>query len=504
MASTQFEKIRGYQFKEGDEVYYIDKNRIDIFQATIKEITEKGILVVLDDLNSKTKKASPKRLLLRTAKNNTIYEKQEAERKKEKSKKKKTARTKNPKKNIDKDDNDSNDDNDNENENDNPKHKKRERKLKKPIFDKQLIVKTAWQKGIHNPQQFKKFIKKNMSSVYDEYERYFKMMNLSENPIFSFGGDLTDSEVKKFWNVSKVQWQKMFGDSDVVDVSEFVRKTANLCKLPKQTESNAKETLQFFFSPDEIENVSFSQFCAFLALFGPSDSVFRKIRDIFGLSEDIKNCFEYPEPAEFTDESIETEMNGFSVFVGTESERYVFNNPCVPYGKTYLIDETGKMFDTWNDFFTENPLSANQSKITKNKKTTKKVNEKASQKETKKSNKTKDKDSSHENPKEKEEEESKNSSDNKENDEELNKAEINEKEKEKEEIDSDASLSAPDSMEEEGEENIEAKENEVKQSIEQIIQENEDTQVEDTQNTDQIEEIQIPQGDKPDNASSLE
>ena len=370
-----FEKIsKDYELKENEEIYFIDKNKIDIYKGSISKIKKNGSLVItLDDQFTEisTQTVGRNQIILRTEKNNEIYEKQSKEREKEKEKQeekkieegednsknesKSSVKSAEKKKSVIKKEK-------NENES-NGQNKKAKKKAKKPIFDKQLIVKTAWGNGIHNPKKFKKFIEKNVKEIREEYDRYFKMMNIAEHPLFSIGGDIEQKSLPKFWTTAQSQWRKLFDDSETVPTGVFLKKAIKIFKLPHQTESNARETIGFFFDPAENEEISFFQFCAFLALFGPSSTVCRKISDLIKINPDVRNMFSFVDPTDFNNEDSDNEINCFNI-PGPNEEFSVYNNPFVPFGEKYLIDQNGEQYSTWNEFL-ENHSIISESKGSK-------------------------------------------------------------------------------------------------------------------------------------------
>lgn len=85
---------------------------------------------------------------------------------------------------------------------------KKKRKAKKPLFDQEMIIKTAWHNGIHEVTKFKKYVKKNVKLLVSEFEKYHVMMNVADEPPFSLGINLQDSDITKFWTNARNQWKK--------------------------------------------------------------------------------------------------------------------------------------------------------------------------------------------------------------------------------------------------------------------------------------------------------
>ena len=368
-----FEKAQNDQdFKRGDDVYYIDKNKYDIYLANILKKNENNFIVEFKDHDANPKKVSIDRILPITPTNDSIYEEQKELREKhiaiEKEKKKKKKLS----------DDEQNDEQDNDQDNWKDKHKKhaekneskeinkkkKKKKLKAPIIDYNTIVSHAWKNGIQTPEKFKKYVKKNIKELYERYQQFYdsKINETDDQSLFMLGGyELNDKsdekEVSKFWSQAKSLWNKLFGDLDSVEIHKFNKKLVELMKLPRQTESNAREAIEYFFSSDgETQEIKFISFCAFLALFSPYKTAFRKIRDVLKIPPEYIDMIEYHDPIEVVEEDHEVEMNCFEINQTTDKPIIVYNLPHVPYGKEYLIDGNGVRYKTWNEFFSKNQI----------------------------------------------------------------------------------------------------------------------------------------------------
>lgn len=374
-----------HEFHVEDEIYLIDKNKVDIFKGKINKINKKGYTVTLTDHDENGPKTvlSPKRLLLLTPTNNEIYEKQQEIRKKiieEREEKKEMemiqkqieeAENNNEENQPDKKEeteNGANEDDDQintENKQDenkteentktkSPKRIKKRKKAKKPIFDQHVIIKTAWHNGIHDVDQFKRYVKRNVKLLVSEFEKYHVMMNAAEEPPFSLGLNLSESDITKFWTTARSQWKKMFDDADSVDTDDFIRRTAATFRLQNQMESNARAALQFFFDTESSSannETNFFQFSALLALFGPTQTMFRKIGHFLQCPSCLKDSFSYTDVADIKEPDKNTCLNEFVFFAGTNNETYVYNMPFTTTDEQYIIDEEGNKYDSWLKVF---------------------------------------------------------------------------------------------------------------------------------------------------------
>ncbi|OHT04322.1 hypothetical protein TRFO_28213 [Tritrichomonas foetus] len=325
------------------------------------------------------KKSSPKTPKKNQAKSNT--------KKVTKSKPRKTQKKKDSKyhdensdgsENDDDNDDDDSDDDSNENEDEHnnnygtdddtentssadEKEKRKKRiKTKKPIVDNQLIVHNAWQNGIHDVDSFRNFMMENLDSAVAEFEKLYKLNNVSEFPPFKLGGELDPKEIEKFWIQSQYLWKKFFGDLESVPTKEFIKKTVSYFKLPNQLESNARGTLTFIFDPANQEETTFLQFCAFLAMFGPANTAIRKIGHWLKCPPELKDSLLYNDIPDTSYDNVEDiEMNCFSLNLEEgQTEKAVYNIPYVDTDGNYLVDQDGTFYKNWAEYFEKNNQNA--------------------------------------------------------------------------------------------------------------------------------------------------
>lgn len=366
MEEPSFETSKdGQVFDANDKVYYIDDNNCDIYQVSIKKKTENGYEIKFLDHDSENKEVDANRILPNTPTNEAIYVKQEEQRneflekkKNQKEKKKKEIEKSKKKDDVDKDSHEKKHTKDTSK--DVKKGKKKLIKIKKhkaPIMDNQLIINTAWKEGIRDKEHFKQYVKKHVKLLYKDFDNFCNSMN--DGPLFLLGGydDSNSSdqyEVKKFWKKSRSLWNKMFNGSKSVGTKEFVTKLTELVKLPNQTESNAKKAIRFIFNPDDVDEVKFPSFCAFMALFAPYKTAQRKLRDFFNMSNEFQDKIRFTDPIDFVEEDIDTEANLIQIDLDSDHSIYAYNLPHVPYGGEYLVDDKGNFYKTWTDFLEAN------------------------------------------------------------------------------------------------------------------------------------------------------
>lgn len=179
-------------------------------------------------------------------------------------------------------------------------------------------------------------------------------MNVAEEQPFSLGLNLSDHDITKFWTTARNQWKKMFEDAESVRTEEFIKKTASTFKLQNQMESNAREALRFFFDTESSSNeTNFFQFCALLALFGPTQTMFRKIGHFLQCPPSLKDSFAYNDVNDIREPDQNIYLNEFVFFAGTSREKIFYNMPFTSTDKQYIVDEEGNKYDSWLKIYDE-------------------------------------------------------------------------------------------------------------------------------------------------------
>ena len=325
-------------FEKGDSVYVVDKNKTDIWKGTVRKVLKTGYTIHIEEDNQ-DEKIKKDRVLPVTDRNNAIFEEQaklreQLEKENEEKEKEQEA------------------------EKEKPKKARKPHKVKKPILSPQEVVKNAWGKGIKELTPFRKYLNKVMDKIIKEFEKYQKMMNVADYPLFQLGGGVSKDGKDTFWRQAQAQWRALFGDAEAVDSKLFVKKAGEAMRLPKQAESNARETLAWFFDIGTLDSVDFAQFCAFLAMFGPSETAIRKIGHFLKCPTELKDAVMYIDLEEVRDPEVDIEeiqANEFTIMIG-ETEKVVYNRPDVNTDGKYLIDGDGKEYSSWLEYFEANPV----------------------------------------------------------------------------------------------------------------------------------------------------
>ncbi|KAH0794367.1 39 kDa initiator binding protein [Histomonas meleagridis] len=353
-----------HQFTEGEDIYLIDKNQIDLWKAKIKKITKVNHIIKIEDSDEGEKRLkTTERLLERTEKNNQIYEtqlkqRQELEKEmkdKEEREKEENDEEKESVENEIKEEEKSEEYSSNDEKNSPIQEEKKRKRSKKPrskrpaVIDNREIVRNSWLNGIHEVESFRKYMNDNLNEAMDEYMKFYNMMNITENPPFKLGGGLSSDEVSEFWKDCLSFWRHIYPNKCVVNTTHFIRKLAEKLRLPNQIESNAREALAFIFDPETQPETEFTQFCAFMAMFGPSSTAIRKLGQFLKCPEKLKDSLVFPDIDELMTSKFNIDLMEMNCF--TLNGKNVYNRIAVDTNGNYLVDSDGVEYGSWDEFF---------------------------------------------------------------------------------------------------------------------------------------------------------
>jgi hypothetical protein len=142
-----------------------------------------------------------------------------------------------------------------------------------------------------------------------------------------------------------------------VPTTIFLKKASDFFRLPNQDPLNARQTLKYYFDPDQTDQVDVAMFCSFLAMFGPATTIMRKLADFFRIDSTARDGI-LPVDVKEVDNLAELEAMepANSFFVNTEAgEKTVFNLVSVDNEGEYLVDSDGKRYASWVAFVEANP-----------------------------------------------------------------------------------------------------------------------------------------------------
>jgi hypothetical protein len=236
-----------YVFSAAEAVYVIDENGFDLWPGRIKKALKRGFTIAFDDDRADEKLKDASRILLKSEANNSVFIAQA------------TARAAAP-------------------ASPSPSESSEDELCPaKPKILTKGIVRSAWESGIRDSDEFSAAIRESVEGLMSEFNRYRQMMNVASQPLFRIGGNLDEAQIKAFWKSAKSRWLEISGGEEAVEIEVFIRKAGGALKLPNQALGNAKDALEWYFDPNLIGTVNFAQFAAFLAMFGPPQTAIRKL-----------------------------------------------------------------------------------------------------------------------------------------------------------------------------------------------------------------------------------
>jgi hypothetical protein len=144
----------------------------------------------------------------------------------------------------------------------------------------------------------------------------------------------------------------MFDGAETVETDDFILKAGLVFRLPNQMTANARSGLKWYFNPAVIDTVNFKQFCGFLAMFGPTATLLRKLGHFLKCPDELgeRVMFLDAQTIAGPDLDRDAEVNGFTVTVG-DNEVTVYNNPLVDTSEPYLVDADGTPYRSWTAYF---------------------------------------------------------------------------------------------------------------------------------------------------------
>lgn len=157
-------------------------------------------------------------------------------------------------------------------------------------------------------------------------------------------------------------------DDRPVATNIFIQNAAARFKQPEQPLDNAQEVLQAIISPQRnAPYVTYTQFCKFMAMFGPEDTIMLKIASLLSCSNNSGQWLIFDPsntPGPFCGSFEDQEPNRLvlrctqSITITTQS---VWNMPLISAKNNYnyICDEKNCMYRSWEDYFHQYPFPGN-------------------------------------------------------------------------------------------------------------------------------------------------
>jgi hypothetical protein len=111
-----------------------------------------------------------------------------------------------------------------------------------------------------------------------------------------------------------------------------------------------RQTLRWFFDRKEIDVVKFTQFCAVIAMFGPTGTAIRKAGHFLECPKKLVDAVTLIELGNLEAELGDSPANAFKVQID-DADLTVYNIPYVDTSESYLIDQDGVCYASWLDFY---------------------------------------------------------------------------------------------------------------------------------------------------------
>lgn len=177
-------------------------------------------------------------------------------------------------------------------------------------------------------------------------------------------GHISDQLIDRFFTESQRIWTDVFQCSPTssVPLESAIDRTADWFRYQEQPRDNAHDVIEAIMKPTATEpRLSFSDFCRFLAMFGPARTVMLKISALLTCSNSTGKWLIFEKdrssvklPVAFFNHEM---PNCLIVCHADNSREKVFNNPVVETGKDeYLIDEFGHLYKDWDVWFRVHPV----------------------------------------------------------------------------------------------------------------------------------------------------
>lgn len=181
------------------------------------------------------------------------------------------------------------------------------------------------------------------------------------NPIYKLG-KISQNQLMTFHNEAISLWEQITGSTHIIAPSTtFIENAAKLFKQPEQPVDNANAVISAIIETRKQGTVRFIDFCHFLAMFGPKETVMVKIANLLICSRMGENSwlvFGEPDPVinvPIYGSFLANEPNCLRIRLKNQIID-VWNDPLTPSTQYYVIDSTGMRFRDWEQYFTANPV----------------------------------------------------------------------------------------------------------------------------------------------------
>jgi hypothetical protein len=181
-------------------------------------------------------------------------------------------------------------------------------------------------------------------------------------------GKLSEPQNERFLMDSHNLWTEVLQCSPTSPVpTDFaIERIATRFRYPEQPLQNAREVVEAIIRPSSSDTkLVFTDFCRFLAMFGPERTIMLKIASLLTCSNATGKwlTFDRSRPAArppfaYFDSST---PNCLMIHHADNTREKVYNVPTIESGQIgYLIDESGKQYKDWDEWFARHPIKQQQ------------------------------------------------------------------------------------------------------------------------------------------------
>jgi hypothetical protein len=172
-------------------------------------------------------------------------------------------------------------------------------------------------------------------------------------------GRLSREQHEQFYADARALWLEVFQCPPTLAVNREVAidRAAGRFRYNEQPLQNAREVIEAIIIPRPLDSkLTFTDFCRFLAMFGPANAVMPKIAAVLTCSNASGKWLTFDRmsprlPYAAFDEAI---PNCLVVHHGDHTLEKIYNNPTTE--AMYLIDDFGRVCRDWDEWFAGHPV----------------------------------------------------------------------------------------------------------------------------------------------------
>lgn len=197
------------------------------------------------------------------------------------------------------------------------------------------------------------------------YPQQINTQNLPMDPNIKLG-HVTQAEYHNFMSNCRRIWNELINPTfEPAETNYFIQRTAERFREKEQPLENSKDVLRAIIAPEpDQKTVSFKQFCSFMAMFGPEDTIMQKIASLLSNSNHSGQWLSFTkiDPLQSSlsilgqfDENepnclVLTQLNKNGV-----SYTKIWNLPLASCRENYIADQQ-QIYPSWDSYFSMNPV----------------------------------------------------------------------------------------------------------------------------------------------------